>query len=205
MAHSLIDKPLIVFDIGNVLLRFSKERAGKNFDRIEPGAGPVLVRALWETRLGLDLEKGQVTGPEFFRRAARTAGVGMGYEAFCAAFRDIFTPIPENLRLLVRLSKTHPTALLSNTSGIHWRYLLRTYPALQAARWPLASHLLKCMKPNPLIFKLLSKKTGFDFKDMVYVDDRPEFVRVAKRLGINALCFTGRTPLKTLFTKAGVR
>ncbi len=201
MSHN----PLIVFDIGNVLLRFSIERAGKNFDRIEPGAGPVLVRALWETRLGLDLEKGQVTGPEFFRRAARPAGVRMSYSAFCRAFRDIFTPIPENLRLLVRLSKTHPTALLSNTSGIHWRYLLRTYPALQAARWPLASHLLKCMKPNPLIFKLLSKKTGFDFKDMVYVDDRPEFVRAAKRLGINALCYTGRIPLKTLFTKAGVR
>lgn len=194
-------KNLIVFDIGNVLLRFSKDRARNNFEQIEPGSGAILVHAMWETRLGVDLERGRLTGRDFLR----SVPVRMGYNAFADAFRDIFTPIRQNLRLLETLSKTHDTALLSNTSDIHWRYLFKTYPTLRVVKWRFASHLLKCMKPDRRIFTLVSKKTGFDFKDMIYVDDHPEFVKAAKRLGIHAICFDGKTPLKNLFFSEGVR
>lgn len=193
-------KNLIVFDIGNVLLRFSKDRARKNFDRIEPGSGAPLVHAMWETRLGVDLERGRLTGRDFLRNVP----VRMGYNAFADAFRDIFTPIRQNLRLLETLSKTHDTALLSNTSDIHWPYLFKTYPALNAARWKFGSHRLKCMKPAPRIYRMLSHKTGYDFKDIVYVDDHPGFVKAAKRLGIRGICFTGKIPLIKLFKKEGI-
>jgi FMN phosphatase YigB (HAD superfamily) len=102
---------MVVFDIGNVLLRFSKQRAHKNFERIDPGSGDGLVRAIWESRLGLDLEAGRINGRQFFKKAGRFR---MSYSQFLEAIRDIFTPIPENLRLLKSLSKTHDTALLSN-------------------------------------------------------------------------------------------
>lgn len=193
-------KILIVFDIGNVLLRFSKDRARKNFDRIESGSGAPLVHAMWETRLGVDLERGRLTGRDFLRNVP----VRMGYNAFADAFRDIFTPIRQNLRLLETLSKTHDTALLSNTSDIHWPYLFKTYPALNAARWKFGSHRLKCMKPAPRIYRMLSHKTGYDFKDIVYVDDHPGFVKAAKRLGIRGICFTGKIPLIKLFKKEGI-
>ncbi len=193
-------KNLIVFDIGNVLLRFSKDRARKNFDRIESGSGAPLVHAMWETRLGVDLERGRLTGRDFLRNVP----VRMGYNAFADAFRDIFTPIRQNLRLLETLSKTHDTALLSNTSDIHWPYLFKTYPALNAARWKFGSHRLKCMKPAPRIYRMLSHKTGYDFKDIVYVDDHPGFVKAAKRLGIRGICFTGKIPLIKLFKKEGI-
>ena len=193
-------KNLIVFDIGNVLLRFSKDRARKNFDRIESGSGAPLVHAMWETRLGVDLERGRLTGRDFLRNVP----VRMGYNAFADAFRDIFTPIRQNLRLLETLSKTHDTALLSNTSDIHWPYLFKTYPALKSARWKFGSHRLKLMKPDPRIYRTLSRRTGYDYKDIVYVDDHPGFVKAAKRLGIRGICFTGEVPLKKLFLKEGI-
>jgi FMN phosphatase YigB (HAD superfamily) len=193
---------VIVFDIGNVLLRFSKERARKNFDKIEPGSGAILVKAMWETRLGVDLERGRLSGRDFLRRAGK---VRMGYKAFADAFRDIFTPIQTNLRLLERLSDSFDTALLSNTSEIHWPYLFKTYPALKSARWKFGSHLLKLLKPDPRIYRKVSRETGYDFKDMVYIDDHPGFVRSAKRLGIRGLCWTGETPLKTMLAQEGIR
>lgn len=193
---------LIVFDIGNVLLRFSKERARRNFDRIEPGSGAILVKAMWDTRLGVDLERGQLSGRDFLRRAGN---VRMGYQSFADAFRDIFTPIRSNLRLLERLSDSFDTALLSNTSEIHWPYLFKTYPALKSARWKFGSHLLKLLKPDPRIYRKLSRATGYDFKDIVYIDDHPDFVRSAKQLGIRGLCWTGETPLITMLAREDVR
>lgn len=192
---------LIVFDIGNVLLRFSKDRARRNFERIEPGTGGPLVRAMWESPLGVDLERGRLTGRDFLRKVP----VRMGYRAFADAFRDIFTPLRQNLRLLEHLSKTHDTALLSNTSDIHWPYLFKTYPALKSARWKFGSHRLKLMKPDPRVYRILSRKTGYDFRDIVYVDDHPDFIRAAQRLGIRGVCYDGKVPLKTLFAREGVR
>lgn len=208
IIRAMVTKPkkstLIVFDIGNVLLRFSKERARQNFDRVEPGSGPPLVHAMWNTPLGVNLEKGKITGRDFLRLAGGPSGVRMGYSPFRRAFRDIFTPIQANIRLLVRLSESYPTALLSNTSEIHWGYLFKTYPALRSVQWRFASHLMKGLKPDPVIYKKVSEKTGYALDDIVYVDDHPGFVRAAKRLGIRAVCFDGKTPLKTLFKKVGI-
>lgn len=194
-------KRMIVFDIGNVLLRFSKQRAHKNFERIDPGSGDGLVRAIWESRLGLDLEAGRINGREFFKKAGRFR---MTYTEFVGAFRDIFTPIPENLRLLQSLSKTHDTALLSNVSDVHWTYLLRTYPVLNLARWKWSSYRLKAMKPHPRVYKMLPQKTGYRFDNIVYVDDRADFIEAARGHGIRGVLFTGDVPLKKLFAQEGV-
>ncbi|MBK8869616.1 MAG: HAD hydrolase-like protein [Elusimicrobia bacterium] len=194
-------KKLVVFDIGNVLLRFSKERARKNFERIDPGSGNELVRAIWEDRLGLDLEAGRINGRQFFKKAGR---FHMAYAQFVEAFRDIFTPIPENLRLLQTLSKTHDTALLSNVSDVHWTYLLRTYPVLNVARWKWSSSRLKATKPHPRVYGMLSKKTGYRFEDIVYADDRADFIEAARGHGIRGVLFTGDVPLKKLFAQEGV-
>lgn len=193
-------KRLIVFDIGNVLLRFSKERARKNFERVKPGSGRTLVKAMWETRLGVDLERGALTGRGFLKKT----GVDMDYVSFAEAFRDIFTPIRPNLRLLETLSESHDTALLSNTSEIHWPYLFKTYPALKSARWKFGSHRVKCMKPDPRIYRMVASKTGYDFREMVYVDDHPGFIQAAKQLGLTGICYDGKTPLKDLFKQVGV-
>lgn len=197
-------KSLIVFDIGNVLLRFSPARARRNFDRLVPGAGSKLIDLIWKTRLGLDFERGRMSGAAFHRECQQRTGLRVPYPDFRRAFCDIFTPIKTNLRLLRRLSARYPTALLSNTNPIHWPHLLTTYPDLKRARFPLASHLLKEMKPAPVVYRRLARRTGFPLKNMVYVDDHPEFVAAARRLGVRALCYDGRTPLRRLLARAGI-
>jgi HAD superfamily hydrolase (TIGR01509 family) len=197
-------KALIVFDIGNVLVRFSPARAGRNFDRLIPGAGAKLIDLIWKTRLGLDFERGRMSGAAFHRECQRRAGLRIPYKDFRRAFCDIFTPMRANLNLLRRLSAHHPTALLSNTNPIHWRHIRRAYPLLNRARFPLASHLLKEMKPAPVVYRRLAARTGFPLKNMVYVDDHPDFVAAARRLGVRALCYDGRTSLRRLLTRAGI-
>lgn len=197
-------KPLIVFDIGNVLLRFSPARAKRNFDRRVPGAGGKLIRLIWKTRLGLDFERGRLSGAAFHRECLRRAKLRMAYKDFRRAFCDIFTPMGAHLTLLRRLAARYPIALLSNTNPIHWAHIRRAYPDLGRARFALASHLLKEMKPAPAVYRRLSRRAGFPLTKMVYIDDHPAFVAAARRLGVRALCYDGKTPLRKMLARAGI-
>lgn len=195
---------LAVFDVGNVLLKFDVRTAARNFDRLHPGAGGALCERLWTSKLGERLESGRLTGAAFFAQCRRKLGLSMTYAGFCRAFNDIFTPIPENIAFLQALSARMPVALLSNTNDIHWRYMMRRYPALARVKWPLASHILRALKPDPAIYRALERKTGVPLRRMIYVDDREDCILSARRLGMTAIHYLGRRPLPEEFRKAGL-
>lgn len=192
------ERPLIVFDIGNVLLKFDMGRAVQNFNRHSPAAGDSLRLALWKSPLGAHFERGRYSGHQIYRKLRNRFGLRLSYADFCLAFSDIFTPVTENLALLEELSERYPVALLSNTNGIHWRYIHQHYPALRRARWPYSSHILGHMKPDPRIYRALARRTGTPLDRMVFVDDLLTNVQAARRLGIKAVRYTGRTPLRRL-------
>lgn len=198
-------KPLVVFDIGNVLIAFSLDRARRNFDRVERGAGRRLVDKIWNHPRGLAFERGEMSGAAFFRWIRRETGIGMSYRQFCSAFVDIFTPLEKNLDLLERLASTHPTALLSNINPIHWRHVMWRYPRLRRARWRFGSHRLGAMKPATGVYRTVSRVTGTPFERMVYVDDRGDFIAAATALGIVARVYDRRRSLAAVLRSAGVR
>jgi putative hydrolase of the HAD superfamily len=195
---------LVVFDIGNVLLRFSPERARRNFDALDPGCGNGLVEFLWRSRSALDFERGRLTGRDLYSRARKRVGMAFSYTDFLGAFNDIFDPIAENLSLLEETAALGPTALLSNVNPLHWRHVMGRYPELKAARWPLGSHRLGYVKPDPRIYHALARRTRVPFEKMVYVDDRKDFIAVARGLGMRGVHFTGRRSLRLDFERLGV-
>ncbi len=195
-APTTSHRPLIVFDIGNVLIRFYFSMARRNFDRLHRGMGEKVIRYLWFSPLARPLETGRLTDKEIYRRVKNKFGLKISYDQFCWAFNNIFIPVRENLRLFRELGRRYPTALLSNTNPIHWAHVLKRFPALRRAKWPFSSHHLGLMKPDPRIYRLFSRKTGVPLDRMIYVDDRPENVEAGRRLGMKAIRFTGRRPLK---------
>lgn len=193
---------LLLFDIGNVLVRYSEERATQNFERLAPGRGAAMVRLIWHDRLGDAFESGRLTARGFRDAACRRLECSISLAAFREAFVNVFTPVRENLRLLKRLSKRHSTALLSNTNPWHWSYLHGRYPVLGQTRWRFVSHRLKLRKPQKALFRHVVRVTGFPFERQVYIDDRPEFIAAARRLGMTGVVFDGsgglEEPLSTL-------
>jgi putative hydrolase of the HAD superfamily len=195
---------LIIFDIGNVLLRFDPDRAGRNFNRYDPGRGKDLVNALWFSRWTRAFETGRLSGPAFFDKLKRKLGLRMTYRQFCEAFNEIFTPVRENLLLLKTLSRRYRVALLSNTNPIHWKYIFKKYPLLRHAHRPYSSHILGAMKPDPRIFRALERKTGVPLSRAVYIDDREDFIRSGRRLGLTAVHFNGGRALKDQLVSLGL-
>jgi HAD superfamily hydrolase (TIGR01509 family) len=87
------------------------------------------------------------------------------------------------------------TACLSNTNAVHWRRLagedgLTEYPAVLALRHRLASHLLRCSKPDASIYER-ARATFFESlagrpEDIIFFDDLPENVLAARAAGWTA-------------------
>jgi putative hydrolase of the HAD superfamily len=195
---------LIVFDIGNVLLRFDTRRAARNFDRLDPGKGAAMAEALWSRPLMHRFETGKLSGAEVFSLLKKRFSLRMDFPAFRRAFSGIFDPIVENIALFRAFSGRRKVALLSNVNEIHWEHIHRRYPVLKRAHVPCGSHELGVMKPSPRAFRAVGERAGVPLRKMVYVDDREEFILAARRLGLTALHYTGRRKLSRLFAEAGV-
>jgi glucose-1-phosphatase len=195
---------LVVFDIGNVLLSFDTGIAARNFDRLDPGKGRPLAEALWSSPLMHRFETGRISGTDLFGLVRRRFDLRMTFSAFRRAFTGIFQPIRENLALFRRFTRTRRVALLSNVNEIHWAHIMRRYPVLKKAHHPLGSHRIGAMKPDRRAFKAVAEASGAAFKRMVYVDDREEFIRAAKRLGITGIHYTGKRSLRDLFKDEGL-
>ncbi|HTV17163.1 MAG TPA: HAD family hydrolase [Polyangiaceae bacterium] len=97
------------------------------------------------------------------------------------------------------------TACLSNTNHAHWVRLVgadgkNEYPAVAALRHQLASHLLRCCKPDARIYDLAfnhfagaqasdavaSGLAPLRARDIVFFDDLPENVAAARAAGWTA-------------------
>ena len=195
---------LIVFDIGNVLLRFDTRIAARNFDRHDPGKGAALSSALWSYPLMHRFETGKIAGRDLFDRLRKRFDLKMTYPVFQKSFTGIFDPIRENLSLFRKFTRERKVALLSNVNEIHWAYILRRYPVLRRAQVRCASCELGVMEPEPRAYRAVADRAGVTLRKMVYVDDREEFIRAARRLGVTALHFTGKRPLKELFDDVGI-
>lgn len=78
------------------------------------------------------------------------------------------------------------TATLSNTNPVHWEHQLEHSEALRRVQHRHASHLLGAIKPDPEIFHVFERTTGFDRRGIVFFDDLEENVFAARDAGWRA-------------------
>jgi putative hydrolase of the HAD superfamily len=97
-------------------------------------------------------------------------------------------PFPGAGELLDELhDRGHLTACLSNTNANHWRIL--TDPAdphgkvLLKLHHRFASHLMRIRKPNPAIYVQVEKELGVPANEIIFFDDLPENIAAAQARG----------------------
>jgi putative hydrolase of the HAD superfamily len=100
--------------------------------------------------------------------------------------------------MLEEVGATKRIYLLSNTNGIHYRAFcadieknmkIQRFEALfQKLYW---SHELGMRKPNQDIFQHVLSDNGLDPASTLFIDDSPQHVEGARKLGIKAFHLTG--------------
>src|SRR5262245_51910474 len=143
----------VVFDLGNVLARFSHQKAAEQLARHARWPAERILAYLFGTPLEDDYEAGRLTDREFFHQVRDAIGYRADEEQFERDYADIFSPMAENCALVPLLKPNYRLLLLSNTTEPHarrFRPLLE--PTLAHFDHLVLSFAVRARKPHPQVF-----------------------------------------------------
>jgi putative hydrolase of the HAD superfamily len=196
------------FDMGNVLLRFSHERAAEQMARTAGIDKPRAWKILFEDGLHWQSERGEVTSDEFYTRFCEAAGVPLtDRPALELAANDIFELNVPIVGLLGHLYFTgHRLGVFSNTTADHWEYCTGRFGILTSLfKVHALSYRLRAMKPEPAAYAGAAALAGVAPEAIFFTDDRPENVAGARAAGWDAVPFESVVQLHEELRGRGLR
>jgi len=172
----------LVFDIGNVIVRFDFSLTLKKVADQSEVANPAELLAKID-HLKQDYEVGSIDRSTFLSTAFDLLRY-RGTEAdFITAWEEIFQPNLPICDLVERLHGRFPLFLLSNTGDLHHAYLFRTYPVFSRFTAGTYSYLAGAAKPGPEIYEQAIRDHRLVPSDTVFIDDLLPNIRTAQALG----------------------
>ena len=194
----------IVFDIGNVLIRWDPVPA------FLPDLGSVAPVRDFMTRVDFDARNLRADGGARFADLAAELSDPADralLAAYPARFAATVTEAIEGSwalldRLRARGSQIHA---ITNWSAETWPEGIRAHPRLGSAfRSVLVSGEVGMVKPDPAIYRLFCARAGLAPGDCLFIDDRAENCAGAESTGMQAELFTTPDALETALTHRGL-
>jgi len=197
----------IISDMGMVVLWFDNDvfirklavSATVPEDRIKEAAH-------WNMDLLTEFDKGTISPGDFYRRVVRAVGSGIGEAEFNAIYNDIFRLNPPALDVLREQKAAGRTlVLLSNTDVLRFGHIRRTYPEILIFDDYVLSYELGMVKPEPRIYLEAARRAGCRPEECVFIDDIPENVAAAMKLGMAGIVYRPGSDLASELEKLGLR
>lgn len=195
---------LIISDFGGVICTFDYRIFCQRLARRTNRTVDAILAAAFGDRLQADFETGKLLGREYHRAVMARLRADVPYDEFASMYGDIFTEIPGTCDLLRRLRARYPLYLLSDTNEIHFDYVRETVRALALFDEFIVSYRVGVMKPDPRIYREALHRSGLPAGACLFVDDRPQNVEGAARMGIQAVRFESPAQLAGELLRRGV-
>ena len=182
----------IVFDLGQVLLRFDYKFFVEKVNQNKPGIGEQFLE-LYKKNYDVhrDFEKGLISEKDFISELLGYLEHVIDEETFCKYWSDIFSSNDDVIALLPILKKNYKLYLVSNTNSIHKKFGYEHYEFLKLFDKLILSHEVKFIKPEEEIYREVEKVSGFSSEEHIFIDDILEYVDAAKRIGWDGIQFVG--------------
>jgi glucose-1-phosphatase len=189
-------KPVVVFDLGKVLVDFDYQIAVSRIAARSPLSPDGIKTFLGESSAIIDYECGRLTREEFYQQARKVTGFRGTLEEFGQFFADIFTEIPPMIELHSQLRQFGiPAYIFSNTNDLAIEHIRRNFPFFRNFDGYVYSYEVGAMKPDGKIYEVLEKLAGRRGAEIIYLDDRPENAAGGAARGWRAIVH--ETPEKT--------
>lgn len=188
----------VVFDVGQVLLRFEPEAffplilSAQERERLTI---PMVI----DTDMWVRLDEGTVTEEEVARYAARLAGDDSLYGAALRVIQR-FPEYMEELPAAGLVPQLHAMGkkvyVLSNY-GFHTfaRTEKRFHSLFGQMDGMVISSREKLLKPDPRIYRALLDRYQLRPEECVFIDDRAENILGARKVGMQGIVYTGMDAL----------
>ena len=182
----------VVFDLGQVLLRFDYKYFVEKVNQHKAGIGEQFLE-LYKNNYNVhrDFEKGLLTEDKFINIMLGYLDNCIDGKTFCKYWSDIFTPEEQVISLLPLLKENYKLYLISNTNSIHKKYGYQGYEFLKQFDKLILSHEVKFIKPEEEIYRGVEKASGFPSEEHIFIDDILEYVDAAKKIGWDGIQFVG--------------
>ncbi|MBC8375249.1 MAG: HAD family phosphatase [FCB group bacterium] len=178
----------IFFDIGGVLVKVDSSESVQKLSR-ELEVSTEKIRQGMTRDLLNEYEKGHLTSNQFYEQLLINYGSKktMDMETFKGYWLDVLFPCTDSVAFLKRATKDFPVWLLSNTNDFHYDLLMQDFPFMKWVEGGTYSFMVGSMKPDPPIYEVAIKKSGFRPEQILFIDDLEANVQAAQDKGINII------------------
>jgi len=193
----------VLFDLGNVLafIDFHEFWHSLGFLRPEEIAPFADGYTSWTHQY----EIGFVSTSEYFAGLQSVFARRFYVEQLEQAFKNIIREPVEGMRDIVKsVSRTHRTALVSNTNEIHYKKSMEKFDVLPLLHRHYLSYQMHVMKPAHEFYDVIIKDLKIDPSEVLLIDDLITNIKGAQEAGMQAVQFENTKQLEKVLKTLGV-
>ena len=195
----------IIFDLGAVILNINYQNTINEFTKLGIKNAATFYSKKVQTDLFNQIETGMISSNKFLKalqRETKNANIKQVEQAWNALLLDL---PEERLQLITKLKNNHTIYLLSNTNAIHINAIKKQ---LGNKKWlafcelfdkMYLSHELGLRKPDVKIFEYILKEQKLKAEEVFFIDDSPQHIDGAKKLGIHCHHLLDNEEITSLF------
>ena len=184
----------LIFDLGQVLVRFDTQKVIRSFEPYSPLSHQQLSNVIVHSPLVDRFEKGLLGKTEFIQALIKAAQLDPKAfnDHYQFLYTDIFTPLEGTLRRVKQLHQQNKygIALLSNTNDLHYDLIRQRWPEVFKYFHRLfLSMRIGVRKPDERVFRYVQEQLKVPPQHIRYWDDMPGNIDAARRCGWKAGLF----------------
>ena len=195
----------IIFDLGAVILNINYQNTIDEFTKLGVKNAATFYSKKVQTNLFNQIETGMISSNEFLKalqKETKNANINQVEKAWNAMLLDL---PEERVQLIRKLKSNHTIFLLSNTNAIHinafkkqlgdkkWLAFCKLFDKMYL------SHEVGLRKPDIEIFEYILTEQKLIAEEVFFIDDSPQHIASAKKLGIHCHHLLEKEDVITLF------
>jgi len=149
-------------------------------------------------------DMGKTEPEDFYREVIHKLESKIGQDTFFRIYNDVFSLNPPVLDLLRRLKTNNKLILLSNTDVERFGFIKKKFPEIFLFDDYILSYEVGYIKPHPEIYIEALKKARVRAEECVFLDDLPENIERAQRLGMNVILYGPQIDLEVRLKQMNV-
>lgn len=205
MTTKLPDIQAVIFDLGRVLVNIDNQLlVEKLFKGLEAADPQELGRKTMAHPAMVEFNTSRMDPQIFHRRMCECYRLDMDFEAFTSLWCAIFFTMKGMRELLEKIPPRITIGLLSDTDPVHWNFIRRCWPWIDAIKKPTLSFEVGAMKPNPAIYLAAAANVGTPPQRCLFIDDLEANVQGARAVGMHAIRFETVKSLTDQFDALGL-
>jgi Predicted hydrolase (HAD superfamily) len=193
---------LILFDMGGIIhnntsggyIDYLCSVSGKSKDEVIGIVKPITTK--------LSISAIELTAAE--KLMAEQLGIRMEEIRFIDYYKENLKINLQNVEFIRLLKKRYKIGSLTNNEENRYRYVLSLLGS-GFFDYDFPSSRMHCRKPDKRVYAFVKENTGFEYNEMLFIEDTDENLSIARELGINTILFDTLEGLKENMKKLGIK